>query len=140
MAIEEAARHEGIAGTNRVDHFGWETRYQRDVSGWPDGHSATGAESVITARPSPVLLDPTPGQLDWIGRTLAGATAGSLGQELEVLVTCLDDAAPPPDHTQPWLHLAPVRVGIGDHGRPYVDVVGDPRRNVMHPVEQHFRA
>ena len=95
--------------------------------------------SVITASPKPVLFDPTAGQLDWIATALAGATAGRLGKELDVLVTCLDDPLTSTDHPEPGLHLAPVHIGIGDHGRPHVDVVGDPRLDVAHPVEQHLR-
>ena len=45
----------------------------------------------------------------------------------------------PTTRSQGWT-FAPVRVWVGDHGRPYVDVVGNPGPDIAHPIEQHLRA
>src|SRR5512132_2330020 len=101
IAIQEA-RHERIAGADRIDHLGGEARHACDVAAWLDGRSTTWPEC-DHRKPQAVLFDPTSGQLNWIAATVAGATAGRLGEELDVLVACLDDPATSTDHTKPGL-------------------------------------
>ena len=103
---------------------------------WLDGHPAAWTER-DHCEPQPVLFDPCAGHLDWVAAILSAAGL-CLGKELDVLITCLDDPLTPTNHPQPGLNLAPIDVGISDHGRPHVDVVGNPRPDVAHPVKQHL--
>jgi len=95
-AIQKAS-HESIACADRVDDRCREARHSRYVATWLDGHSATWPER-DHSNPEPILLDPCAGQFDGITTVLSGATGLCLGEELDVLITCLDDALPPTHH------------------------------------------